>query len=71
MSEQRRPPKNDGRDFADAAWSIPSHILSGMVIWGGAGWLLSRWTGVGAFTPIGLILGVGLAIYLVYVKYGR
>ena len=71
MSEQRRPPEDDGRDFASAAWSVPGYLLSGILIWGGAGWLLSRWTGWVVFTPIGLILGVGLAIYLVYVKYGR
>ncbi|WP_230984822.1 AtpZ/AtpI family protein [Microbispora oryzae] len=71
MSEQKRTPENDGRDFANAAWSVPSYILSGILVWGGAGWLLSRWTGVYAFIPIGVILGVGLAVYLVYVKYGR
>ncbi|WP_243725653.1 hypothetical protein [Actinomadura rubrisoli] len=42
-----------------------------MFIWGGLGWLLSKWTGLVWFTPIGLIIGVVLAIYLVYVKFGR
>ncbi|GGL36278.1 hypothetical protein GCM10014719_41730 [Planomonospora parontospora subsp. antibiotica] len=71
MSEQERRPEDDGRDFADAAWSIPSYILSGIILYGGGGWLLSRWTGVAVFTPIGVIIGVVLAIYLVYRKYGR
>lgn len=71
MSEQKRPPRDDGRDFADVAWSVPSYLLSGILIWGGAGWLLSQWTGVGVFKPIGVILGAALAVYLVYVKYGR
>lgn len=71
MSEQERRPEDDGRDFANAAWSIPSYILSGIILYGGGGWLLSRWTGVAAFTPIGVIIGVVLAIYLVYRKYGR
>ncbi|WP_405145222.1 AtpZ/AtpI family protein [Sphaerisporangium sp. NBC_01403] len=70
MSEQRKP-EEDGRDFANAAWSIPSTLIAGMLVWGGIGWLLDRWTGVGAFFPIGVILGVVLAVYLVYVKYGR
>ncbi|WP_214413546.1 AtpZ/AtpI family protein [Sphaerisporangium fuscum] len=70
MSEQRKP-EEDGRDFANAAWSIPSTLLAGMLVWGGIGWLLDRWLGVGAFFPIGIILGVVLAVYLVYVKYGR
>jgi F0F1-type ATP synthase assembly protein I len=71
MSEKKIRPEDDGRDFASAAWSIPSYLLSGMILYGGAGWLLSEWTGVIAFTPIGLILGVALAVYLVYRKYGR
>lgn len=71
MSEQKLRPEDDGRDFASAVWSIPSYLLSGMILYGGAGWLLSRWTGVVAFTPIGLLFGVGLAMYLVYRRYGR
>jgi F0F1-type ATP synthase assembly protein I len=71
MSEQRRRPDDGQQSFADAMWSAPSYLLSGMVIWGGLGWLLSKWTGWEFFLPIGLILGVSLAIYLVYLKYGR
>ncbi|WP_203885215.1 AtpZ/AtpI family protein [Planotetraspora kaengkrachanensis] len=71
MSEQERTPESDGRDFADAAWSIPSYVLSGILVWGGLGWLLSRWTDVHAFIPIGVILGAVLGVYLVYLKYGR
>ncbi|ETK33864.1 hypothetical protein MPTA5024_22470 [Microbispora sp. ATCC PTA-5024] len=71
MSEQERRPESDGRDFADAAWSVPSYLLSGILVWGGLGWLLSRWTGVYAFIPIGVIVGVVLAGYLVYWKYCR
>lgn len=71
MSEQRETPKETSPSFSDAMWSVPSTLLSGMAIWGGSGWLLSRWTGWDLFTPVGLIIGVVLAIYLVYVKYGR
>jgi F0F1-type ATP synthase assembly protein I len=70
MSEQRKP-EEDGRDFANAAWSIPSYLVAGMLAWGGVGWLLGRWLGVEALFPIGIVLGVALAVYLVYVRYGR
>jgi F0F1-type ATP synthase assembly protein I len=47
-------------------------LLAGIVVWGGAGWLLDRWLGFdGLFVPIGMLLGVGAAIYLIYVRYGR
>ncbi|RAY15757.1 hypothetical protein DPM19_08245 [Actinomadura craniellae] len=71
MSEHERRAAEEQRAFADALWSVPSYLLSGMAIWGGAGWLLARWTGLELFFPFGLVLGIGLAIYLVYVKYGR
>ncbi|MEV4889315.1 AtpZ/AtpI family protein [Nonomuraea sp. NPDC050547] len=69
--EKKRRPEDDGQDFANAAWSIPSYLLSGMAIYGGAGWLLDRWFGTSALFPIGIVVGVALAVYLVYRKYGR
>ncbi|MBB5079942.1 AtpZ/AtpI family protein [Nonomuraea endophytica] len=69
--EKKRRPEDDGQDFANAAWSIPSYLLSGMAIYGGAGWLLDRWLGTSALFPIGVVVGVALAVYLVYRKYGR
>ena len=71
MSEQKRRPEDGQREFADVAWSVPSYLLSGMIIWGGVGWLLSTWTGQDWLIPIGLVVGVALAVYLVYVKYSR
>lgn len=71
--DERReaPPEDDGQDFANAAWSIPSYLLAGMAIYGGAGWLLDRWLDMSAFFPIGIVVGIVLAVYLVYRKYGR
>ncbi|WP_157249908.1 AtpZ/AtpI family protein [Nonomuraea typhae] len=69
--EKKRRPEDDGQDFANAAWSIPSYLLAGMAIYGGAGWLLDRWLGLSALFPIGVVVGVVLAGYLVYRKYGR
>lgn len=71
MSEQKRRPENDGRDFADAAWSVPSYLLSGMLLYGGAGWLLDRWLDTSAFFPIGIVVGLVLAGYLAYRKFSR
>jgi ATP synthase protein I len=70
MSEQKRGPEDDGRDFANAAWSIPGYLLSGIAIYGGIGWLLDRWLGTSAFFPIGIALGVVLSVYGIYRKYG-
>jgi F0F1-type ATP synthase assembly protein I len=45
-------------------------MLSGIIVWGGVGWLLDRWWGTHFVTLIGAILGLTVAIYLVVVKYG-
>lgn len=47
-----------------------STILSGILMWGGIGWLLDNWLGTRALLPIGVVLGAGLAIYLVIKKVG-
>jgi F0F1-type ATP synthase assembly protein I len=41
-----------------------------MAVWGGAGWLLDHWLDTRVFFPVGIILGMAVAIYLVVVKYG-
>lgn len=64
-------PHADHRRFASAAWSVPSYLLSGMAVYGGLGWLLDRWLGTSALFPIGILIGLGLALYLVYIRYGR
>jgi ATP synthase protein I len=65
----------DGQDHHDPqniAWSIVSYLLSGILVWGGVGWLLDRWIGSGAvFTVIGILGGCGLGIYLGYMRFTR
>ena len=50
-------------------WGITGTMLSGIVVWGGAGWALDRWLDTRFFVLIGVLLGLGVAIYLVVVKY--
>jgi F0F1-type ATP synthase assembly protein I len=45
-------------------------MISGMAVWGGVGWLLDRWWDTRVFLPVGVILGMAVAIYLVIKRYG-
>ena len=45
-------------------------MLSGIIVWGGAGWLLDRWLETRFFILVGTLLGLTVAIYLIVVKYG-
>lgn len=55
---------------SDLGWGITGTLLSGLIVWGAAGWLVDRWLDTRVFVVIGGILGLAVAIYLVAVKYG-
>jgi F0F1-type ATP synthase assembly protein I len=55
---------------AETGWAIIGTMISGMAVWGGAGWLLDHWLNARVFFPVGIILGMGVAIYIVVARYG-
>ncbi len=56
----------------DDAWAVLSRLIGGIVVWGGIGWLVDRWTGHQAlFLPIGIVVGIAAALYLVWVNSSR
>lgn len=59
-----------GKGGADA-WSAFSYVLSGMLLWGGVGWLISRWLDSRAWIGLGLMVGTGAGLALVWLRYGR
>ena len=71
MSQPGKPepgPQNSGEG---AAWNIVSYLLSGLIFWGGAGWLLDHWLGTKIFVLVGLVLGAGASLYLIWLRYGK
>ena len=54
-----------------AMWTIFGYLLSGLLFWGGAGWALDTWLGTTYLVLIGLLVGMGGAIYLVWLRFGR
>lgn len=56
---------------ADAMGStVLAHLITGPVLFGGLGWLLDRWLGITVFVAIGIILGMGLSLYIIWLRYG-
>ncbi|GAB3362162.1 AtpZ/AtpI family protein [Modestobacter lapidis] len=51
-------------------WAVTGTLMSGMAVWGGAGWLIDQWLDTRVFFALGVILGVAVAIYVVVKKYG-
>ena len=51
-------------------WNVVSYLISGPVLFGGIGWALDHWLDTGLFTPLGILAGMALSLYLVWVRYG-
>jgi len=57
---------------ADALWSIVGYMLSGLIFWGGAGYLADKYIFHTEYlTLVGLLLGMGGALYLIWLRFGR
>lgn len=60
----RPPHERDG-------WRYLSYLLGGMILYGGIGWLVGRWTGISVLFPIGMLLGLGLAVAMIIFRFSR
>jgi F0F1-type ATP synthase assembly protein I len=53
-----------------AAWTILARLITGPLLYGGLGWLLDKWLGTQFFVAVGIVGGMALSLYVVYVRYG-
>ena len=65
------PPDDRGRRGESDAFAAFGLITGGVLFWGGVGWLVSEWLDNSIFVMLGLLLGMGGALYLVWLRYGR
>jgi F0F1-type ATP synthase assembly protein I len=67
QSPQQRPDLPSG---ANDGWVAVGYLLSGILVWGGVGWLIDRWLDTGGIaTAVGSIVGVTAGIYLVLRRF--
>ena len=52
-------------------WSIVSYLIGGMLLYGGIGWLVGRWTHIEALTGVGIVVGIGLSLALIIYRFTR
>jgi ATP synthase protein I len=54
-------------------WAVVSTLIGGIAVWGGLGYLADRLLGLNPriLTAVGIVLGAGAAIYLVYLRFGK
>jgi F0F1-type ATP synthase assembly protein I len=53
--------------MSNSAWVNSSRLMSGLILYTGLGWLVSRWVGHQALLmAVGAIVGLGLSYYLMF-----
>ncbi len=56
----------------NAAWTISSRMISGIVLYAGLGWLISLWWGNrSVLIAVGAFVGLGLSYYLIFTGLAR
>ena len=64
-----RPDRPEPRE--GTGWAVVSYLIGGMVLYGGIGWLIGRWTHIPILFPIGMLLGLALALALIIFRFAR
>jgi F0F1-type ATP synthase assembly protein I len=76
MSQSRDAPKAspparpEGSAGMNQGMQVLSYLITGIGFYGLLGWLGDRWLGIHALLPVGIVVGAGLAVYLVVKRFG-
>jgi ATP synthase protein I len=54
-----------------SGWSVFSYLISGLLAYGGIGWVIGHFTHVSLFFPIGMLVGLAISTGWIVYKYGR
>jgi F0F1-type ATP synthase assembly protein I len=52
-------------------WTVFSYLISGMLAYGGIGWLIGHFTRISLLFPIGMLVGLGISLGWIIYRYGR
>jgi F0F1-type ATP synthase assembly protein I len=63
---------DDARRMSNSAWANSSRLMSGLILYTGLGWLVSRWVGhQAALMAIGALVGLALSYYLMFMSLAK
>jgi ATP synthase protein I len=52
-------------------WTVFSYLISGMLAYGGMGWVIGHFTHISLLFPIGMLIGLGISLGWIIYRYGR
>lgn len=56
---------------SSVGYTYLSYLIGGMLLYGGIGWLIGRWTGVPLLFPVGMLVGLALSVALIIFRVTR
>jgi ATP synthase protein I len=65
QSPQSPEPQQNPHD----PWQAVSYLVTGVGLYGLAGWLLDAWLDTSFLLPVGIVLGAALGVYVTYVRF--
>jgi ATP synthase protein I len=66
------PPTADADDNPKGdPWHAFGYVVSGVGVYGLAGWGLDRWLGTTFLVAIGILVGAGFGIYMTYARFNK
>lgn len=63
-------PEGSGESRSEDGMVVLSYLLSGIILYGGLGWVGDHYLKTSWLLPVGLILGLVTSIYLIIKRYG-
>jgi F0F1-type ATP synthase assembly protein I len=65
------PVLSAGRFASDqTSATIVAYLITGPAVFGGLGIMLDRWIGTGFLVVLGLLGGMALSLYVIWLRYG-
>lgn len=55
----------------DVGNAVLAYLLAGPLGFGAIAWLLDLWLGTWFLLPVGVVLGMVLSMYVIWLRYGR
>lgn len=70
MSEQEPPAAPEEKSPQGDPWQAFSYLVGGVLLYGALGWLADRWLGTSFLVMVGILLGAGLGVFMVFKTFG-
>ena len=65
-----RLPRSEKSAGMDIGMRVLSYLIAGVALYGFLGWLGDHFLGTGFLLPLGIVLGAGLACYVIIRRFG-